>query len=345
MILWNILKYFNNSFDVTETDSIATFIKETCKCNIEYEEIVKRINNIKEYRKQLEYLLTLPQVAQRSEEWYELRRSCLTASSIAQAVDKGKYGSSSQLKRKKAFPEEDIFVKSPPLEWGIRFEQIASRSYKQRNKDIKLYEFGMLRHPSVFCFGASPDNISELGIMVEYKCPYKRKINGAIPEEYLMQMQGQMAVCCLKECDYVECEIDAYYNDEDYCNKVDDFSDRDHGIVIERFNNDDSEEKYIYSPEYLTPVKCIEWLDNEKNKLESKLKIHYWKLRKINIMRVNFDEKYWNELLPKIIKFWGDVEDLKKTGKIEKNIIDVEESNNKKNIKYDFLDDDDDTGI
>ena len=53
--------------------------------------------------------------------------------------------------------------------------------------------------------------------MVEIKCPYSRKLKkDYIPEKYYYQIQGQLAVCNLKECDYVECIFKKYNNKNDY---------------------------------------------------------------------------------------------------------------------------------
>ena len=44
--------------------------------------------------------------------------------------------------------------------------------------------------------------------MLEIKCPYSRKIKeNYIKPDYMDQVQGQMAVCKLKECDFAEFEF------------------------------------------------------------------------------------------------------------------------------------------
>lgn len=50
--------------------------------------------------------------------------------------------------------------------------------------NTKIYEFGLMKNPHHDFFGASPDGISELGVMLEIKCPYKRRptLNPIIPE-------------------------------------------------------------------------------------------------------------------------------------------------------------------
>ena len=62
---------------------------------------------------------------------------------------------------------------------------------------VEVFEFGILRHPTIECLGASPDGISDIGIMLEIKCPWKRKKTETIPEQYYYQIQGQLDVCSL----------------------------------------------------------------------------------------------------------------------------------------------------
>ena len=75
---------------------------------------------------------------------------------------------------------------------------------------FRLLFIGLIIHNQYKHIGASPDGISDLGIMLEIKCPFKRKIDGAIPEQYWMQIQGQLEVCDLEECDYLECKLWEY---------------------------------------------------------------------------------------------------------------------------------------
>ena len=46
--------------------------------------------------------------------------------------------------------------------------------------------------------------------MLEIKCPKSRIITGFIPEVYRAQIQGQLEVCGLDYCDFLECDIKVY---------------------------------------------------------------------------------------------------------------------------------------
>jgi hypothetical protein len=96
--------------------------------------------------------------------------------------------------------------------WGIRFEPIV-RSYLEEQWKCKIYESGRLKHDTNLTLGASPDGIiieggaHRFGSLVEIKCPYSRKIGEGIPFKYWVQMQIQMEVTNLLDCEYIEVEI------------------------------------------------------------------------------------------------------------------------------------------
>lgn len=266
--IWRLIKYH---MDTKMThDDMCAFIADGMTEVVgqaAHEGIKARMAAVMAYREKLRGLLAMPQVAQRSDEWYAMRRDRLTASDIAQAMDRGKFGTRQQLLEKKAFP--DLFPfngDNPALKWGVMFEPIAARTYTQRNGDIRIHDFGLVAHPTLACFGASPDGISELGIMVEFKCPFRRKIDGTIPEQYLLQMQGQLAVCGLEECDYVECALQKLWNMDEYVELIPREMKKDHGIILEYEKSAANPcTSYKYSPEYLTPGQAIEWMRDRKS--------------------------------------------------------------------------------
>lgn len=279
-----------------------------------------RLREVRWYRHQLSKLLAMPQVAQRSQEWYELRKNRLTASDLAQALGKGKFGSRLDLLEKKvserAGKQSSIDFNIPPLKWGVMFEPMAARVYSERNDNVKLHEFGLIPHPKVACFGASPDAISDLGIMVEFKCPYRRKIiPGDIPEQYQLQMQGQLAVCGLRECDYVECVMQAYYaskgGEAAYFEEVPAGARTDHGVIIEYATAQQT--VYDYSPPGMRPAEAWAWAQAEAaRRMREDEALHLvqllpWRLQEVQILRVHLDEEAWEELVPAIEAFWREV--------------------------------------
>jgi putative phage-type endonuclease len=153
-------------------------------------------------------------VTQRTPEWYAARMTMITASDVAQCLGCAKFGTLREFYVKKCGSDEEqkpFNASLPPLKWGSMFEPVAQALYAQLN-GTRVHEFGLLRHPTVPHLGASPDGITETGIMLEIKCPYRRKIvAGEVPLQYYYQVQAQLDVCQLDECDYFECEFAEIY--------------------------------------------------------------------------------------------------------------------------------------
>ena len=369
--LWSLYKHFPAStIDTLDDESISKFIYDSLKTKTQLtkdlikvnsisnitnidniQDIKKRVSVIRNYRKQLLNLQNIPQVKQRTPEWYNMRKERLTASATAQAIGKGKFGNRNQLLQSKAFPDSEKWfpTTSGPMYHGTMLEEMTSRCYSQRNNDIRIYDFGMIKHPSLDCYGASPDGITELGIMIEIKTPYRRKVDGNIPEEYLLQMQGQMAACELHECEFVDCKIDLIYNEKDYLELNAKDMRVDHGIIIET-RDASGTPVFKYSPEYLTPEECIQWKNDNIKEMStgmpmfSVLKTNYWKLYNIIATRVYFDNDLWNSLEPQIRQFWNDVIALRSNPELNNKksqiVLDIDDKTKK--MKYDFIESDSD---
>jgi putative phage-type endonuclease len=318
---------------------------------LERDVVFSRVAQVQEYRKKLAELRAYPYIAQRTDEWYNLRKQRLTASDTAQAIGKGKFGNRDQLIQKKVaevMPNPPAFKQMPAMKWGVMFEAMAMRCYQQRNNNVPVYEFGLIPHPTLDCYGASPDGITALGIMTEIKCPFKRKITGEVPDYYELQMQGQMAVCSLKECDYIECEMQVFENADDYFLMLDNEI-KDHGVICEFIK--DGETTYEYSPECLTPKEAYNWaraISTTKMKADASMdlvRMHMWKLKQIMVQRVVFDEDRWHDLVPKLKGFWSDVVEARSRHvNVAKKTLDLGTvtTTTTKKAKYSFIDDSDD---
>lgn len=300
----------SETFDGIKEDDLVGIVKLMCHAT-DTDDIRKRVQEIRTYRKELARLRSIPLIAQRTTEWYELRKQRLTASDTAQAIGRGKFGTRKQLLQKKILESQGVsapFRTVPAMKWGIMFEPMAMRVYQERNDNIAVYEFGLIPHPTLDCYGASPDGISELGIMIEIKCPFRRQITGEVPDYYELQMQGQMAVCGLRECDYIECDMQVYDDEIEY------FVDNgdDHGVICEFSCEGDT--WYEYSDPQLTPQQALAWArefsvrELRRDASVNLVKLHMWRLRNVHIQRIFFDERRWNdEIVPEIQRFWNDV--------------------------------------
>ena len=343
-----LLKYTTDTcdFDIEDVSkSIYEVLKENKKYYTTYDIINKRLESIKNYRRELNILLQLPLMKQRSEEWFEARKTRLTASDLYDAVKGGNISIKLAKKKANIITDNINYNAIPALKWGTMFEPMATRCYSQKMNNINIHDFGLICDVDNKHFGASPDGINELGIMLEIKCPYSRKIiDGVIPEKYKMQIQGQLAVCKLKECDYIECIFKSIESEEDYLELGN--TTINHGVIAE-FYNSKGEYVYYYSDPNKTPTECIEdiiynhtYSNNDKNNIpditsnnEGKIKFSkytYWKLDEMIIQRVIFKPDEWETIIPKINNFWEKVEEYKMLP-IEIGIK-----------KYKFVDDDDD---
>jgi putative phage-type endonuclease len=278
---------------------------------VEREYVKNRIFKILDYQHQLKKLIDLPTVEQRSQEWYDMRQNLITASDFAQALGEGKFGTQKQFFQKKCGYEKDTFDQNnPALKWGVRYEPVANDAYERRNK-TKMHEFGLLKHPELPWFGASPDAISELGIMIEIKCPWKRKITGEVPRQYYYQIQGQLDVCRLQECDYFECEFLEYANKEEFQRHFHD-NNNEKGIIIEYLEKDVTKYEYSKMSDCFDVNKILLWKELVENKLKNIVKMYYWQLNTYSVVRVYKEDAFLNEKFPLLKAVWDKIQDYKK---------------------------------
>lgn len=173
-------------------------------------------------RAAVEELLRLPQIPQRTPEWYAQGKQVLTASEFASLFKTPRaFG---QLVMSKVALEAGappaptnrlacLTCEMGPFDWGIRFEPVV-KQVLEKEGGLKIVETGRLVHPSHPGLAASPDGIilsakdpRRVGRLIEIKCPISRKVGEGIPFEYWCQMQIQMEVTGIEECEYVEMKI------------------------------------------------------------------------------------------------------------------------------------------
>ena len=285
-----------------------------------------RVDQLLSYRSKLHELKKLPLIRQRTIEWLDARKTRLTASDLEDAIKNNNL----KLAKKKAGVTQDTtnYTTIAPLKWGTMFEDMAMRCYSQDRNDIPISEFGLVIDKAQEHFGASPDGINDLGVMIEIKCPFTREIiDGKIPSKYYMQIQGQLATCCLEECDYIECQFISYDSVYKYIDDIENnYKDviMNHGIIAEYKDKYSGEYVYLYSRAYLTASHALYDIEkqvhqNKKDNLEY-LKLTPWRLRKMNVQKVYFDKELWIETVPKINNFWEKVEQCKTLPKEEPKI-------------------------
>ena len=262
------------------------------------------------------------QPEQRSDEWYIFRNSTLTASNIWKVF--GTEASQSQLILEKCEPlninKFKVTNTNSPMHWGQKYEPVSNMYYEYINNTV-VTEFGCIPHPEYSYIAASPDGIvcdsnSKLyGRMIEIKNVVSRVITGIPKKEYWVQMQLQMEVCDLNECDFLETKFLEYDTREDYEN---DNNIEYKGVMLQYLK--DGEPYYAYAPFMITDLNSNtykEWHDEQKikNKELELIRTIYWKLVKISCVLVLRNKIWFNHIQPMIEVFWNKLVDERDTCK------------------------------
>lgn len=147
-------------------------------------------------------LLAREQWKQQTPEWFAVRRTLLTASDAAAALDIKPFASyrgsprADLLQRKlDDAPVSNVFTRH-----GQKYEDEA-RNWAAAALGETVMEVGLVVRPrqgddATPWLAASPDGVTATGRLLEIKCPLKREIKpGHIPGHYFPQVQVQMEVC------------------------------------------------------------------------------------------------------------------------------------------------------
>lgn len=266
-------------------------------------------------KKRLNYLKNIKQPEQRTDEWYIFRNSTLTASNIWKIF----YSecSQNQLILEKCEPininKFKVTNLNSPLHWGQKYEPISTQYYEFIN-NTKVTEFGCIPHDKYSFIAASPDGIvcdeqSNLyGRMLEIKNVVSREITGIPKMEYWIQMQLQMEVCDLNECDFLETKFIEFDSYEDYKN---DITSEYKGVFLHyTYNNGPY---YVYAPFMLNNLESEDynkWLKEEEEKNIDKEFIDYiyWKIEKISCILVMRNKFWFDSIINDIEYFWKVIE-------------------------------------
>ena len=295
-------------------------------------------------KEKLDYLKNIEQSEQRTTEWYNFRYNHLTASNAWKAFEKSE-STKNQLIYEKCKPlninKYNSSLNETPMEWGHKYEPISVKLYENYNNTI-ISDFGCLPHKTINYLAASPDGIvtgdNNFGRMIEIKNVVSRNITGNPKKDYYIQMQIQMEVCDLNECDFIETKFIEYNSYHDFMNDGEIYLSNDNkkkGIIKVYIKNN---EKYIY--EYLddtiinTKEKIEEWLDNN-NKDELKwYKYVYWKLEIYSCVLVPRSKMWFDLNVTKLNSIWKTIEEERINGEYikrapkKRKMKDKEESNN-----------------
>tara|TARA_B100001559_G_C16485888_1_gene616005 strand:- start:141 stop:1502 length:1362 start_codon:yes stop_codon:yes gene_type:complete len=271
----------------------------------------------KKIDKLLKLYTSLEQPDQRTPEWYNFRWTCLTASSIWKALDTD--SNRNQLivsKCKPIDPKKYSSVNtSSPMHNGHRFEPLSTMWYEKKYNTV-VGEFGCIRHTKYNFLGASPDGINvkrdnlRYGRAVEIKNPVNRKLTGTPKKDYWIQMQMQMEVWDLEECDFLETCFKCYES-HDAFKKDGDFNQTENGklkgIIIQFYG--DGEPIYKYAPIGCSESEFEAWYDNmlDENSDITWTQNIYWWLDEWSCVLVPRNKKWFEYALPKFRETWDTI--------------------------------------
>ena len=251
-----------------------------------------------------ELVLQSPQVPQRTPAWYAQGKEVLTASEFATL-----YGSPravGQMVMSKVPPTESAAVQPNrlacctsemgPFDWGVRFEPVVKQILGAK-WGVVIAESGRLLHPTDASLAASPDGLllaaadpARVGRLLEIKCPIRRAIGDGIPFEYWCQMQVQMEVTGIGECEYVEVKFDSVEKGKT------DLSGEPEGHIWLLQNPDTCELRYVYTVQERAELDA--WVELERIP---------WRVAGFYSEVVSRDRNWFASTAESRAAFWGKV--------------------------------------
>lgn len=282
------------------------------------------------------------QYTQRTPEWYEARRSLITASSAASLLIRDQitcspyvnsydltdifdynnkscnpYSNKTQYLLDKC--KQKSFKGNVATFWGQKYEPVVTDLYSVL-KQKEVMEFGLLIHPEYPFLGASPDGITPDGTMIEIKCPFRRKITGVPPLYYWIQVQLQLEVCDLDICDFVEYEFTEFKTEEEFLDDTTlELEILNKGLLIQVEKARDNPEipcnledlQYIYPPKELldNTQALLKWLKNQLETLNSERNelVYtpvFWKVTGKSILPIKRDREWFSNVRNTLESEW-----------------------------------------
>jgi len=275
---------------------------------------------------QIVILKNKPQPAQRTKEWYNFRHNLITASNAYKAFES--QCTKNQLIYEKCQPnpnsnlENDLDTKviqvqmvnvNSSLHHGQKYEPLSVMIYEDTYK-TKVDDFGCIQHEKYAFLGASPDGINvdpnslRYGRMLEIKNIVNREIDGIPKKEYWIQMQLQMEVCDLDECDFLETKFTEYENADAYW--ADTTPDKRKGVIM-YFHTKDGKPFYKYMPfSFVSFNEVNDWQEKMIDLYQSSqynylwMKDYYWKLDIVSCVLVCRNKQWFKSSINELAEIW-----------------------------------------
>ena len=295
-------------------------------------------NKIQLLQDKITNLKNKPQPVQRTDEWYEFRHNLITASNAYKVFDSQStvnqliYEKCQPLKSNAIVGEEDktkMVNINTPFHWGQKYEPVSVMLYEHLYK-TKVDDFGCIQHEKNKFLGASPDGINvdqnneRFGRMLEIKNIVNREINGIPKKEYWIQMQLQMEVCDLDECDFLETKFIEYENSSEFFETNHEILPENlhkKGVIIYFHNTAEIKPFYVYKPLNIVGTnEILKWEEDIIDKYQSPahnyiyVKSIYWKLETLSCVLVLRNRNWFENNIKSIEKVWEIIEKERITG-------------------------------
>ena len=309
-----LIEHFEEVIDEDMIYDIYTNKKKEIYKNIgfplrsyEYTYITEGTNNTQE---KCDYLLNIPQPDQRTKEWYEFRHNHITASNAWKCL--GTPSSVNQIILEKLTPlnieKYKPSLNDNPMTWGQRFEDISIMFYENKY-NVKVDDLGCIEHQKYTFLAASPDGIitskNNNSRLLEIKNVVSRKITKIPKRDYWMQMQLQMEVCDIDECDFLETKFIEY---EGFSEFKCDINETNKGIIMMFVKNSEIP-LYEYSELYKNIEDIEKWMDEKMDYYEkieniTWFKNIYWKMEEFSCIMVKRNKIWFENAISKIKDVW-----------------------------------------
>ena len=210
-------------------------------------------------------------------------------------------------------PQVQMVNVNSSLHHGQKYEPLSVMVYEDMYK-TKVDDFGCIQHEKYSFLGASPDGINvfngslRYGRMLEIKNIVNREIDGIPKKEYWIQMQLQMEVCDLDECDFLETKFTEYDNGDAFYN---DATDKRKGVIM-YFHTKSGTPFYKYMPfEHVGYEAINKWQEQMIDLYQSPqynyvwMKDCYWKLDIISCVLVCRNRQWFKDNVAGLAEIWS----------------------------------------
>lgn len=262
---------------------------------------------------QLDELKAVYQPEQKTQEWYDFRHDHITASNAWKAL--GTISSKNQLIYEKCQPlnteKYNASFTETPMSWGNKYEPLTTLLYEEKNK-TSISAFGCIAHKDYPFLAASPDGIvtgeTNYGRMIEIKNVVSREITGIPKKDYYIQMQLQMEVCDLNECDFVETKFIEYDSEAEFKETTD----KKKGIILV-FTEESAGFIYRYMP--FDTIDYESWMEETiANTPYPWFKNVYWKLEIYSCVLVKRQREWFQAAVPLFVSLWKTIQEERVNG-------------------------------